>query len=191
MVRIECFIDMASSYSYLTVGRIVDRVSYRPFLLGPIFQAQGFKDSPFNVFPAKGQYMWRDIERRCDKYGLPYKKPTSFPRNSLRAARIATALDEEAVPAFVKAVLEANFAHDRDIADESVLADILGRDAATVIELSKTPEIKLRLRETTERAQSLGIFGAPSFVVSANNHTELFWGDDRLEDALALAAKSA
>src|SRR3546814_10052877 len=60
-------------------------VIWKPFLLGPIFQAQGYESSPFFAFPVKGQYMWRDLERLCAKYHLDWKQPSSFPRTSIRS----------------------------------------------------------------------------------------------------------
>ncbi|MCR9143637.1 MAG: 2-hydroxychromene-2-carboxylate isomerase [bacterium] len=217
--QFEFWFEFASTYSYLSAARIRElsaergvRVVYRPFLLGPIFQAQGWNDSPFNLYPAKGRYMWRDLERRCELYGLPFQKPTEFPRNGLRAARLATALladpaTADCTPAFVAAVYSANFAEDRNIAEESVLIELLTEnlakvpaampasphnpapDAATIVSRSKSAEIKNALRRTTEQAQELEIFGAPSFCIRRShdaqvaNECELFWGDDRLEDA--------
>jgi 2-hydroxychromene-2-carboxylate isomerase len=88
------------------------------------------------------------------------------------------------VPAFVRAVYRANFADDRDITSPDVVASILtslGRDATATIAAAQAPEVKMRLREQTEEAGRLGIFGAPTVVVDG----ELFWGNDRLEDAVA------
>lgn len=90
---LQFWFDFASTYSYLSVARIEDEatlagvlVRWEPFLLGPICAEQGWDDSPFNVFPAKGRYMWRDLERLCDKYGIAFAKPSRFPRNGLLAA---------------------------------------------------------------------------------------------------------
>jgi 2-hydroxychromene-2-carboxylate isomerase len=164
------------------------RVVWRPFLLGPVFAAQGWKDSPFNIYPAKGRYMWRDLERVCAKHGLPFRRPSSFPRGSLLAARIAClATDEPWCSGFVRAVYHANFADDRDIADAAVVTDLLravARDAEMLVARATEPEAKDRLRRQTERAAALGIFGAPTAVVG----DELFWGNDRLDDAIAWAA---
>jgi 2-hydroxychromene-2-carboxylate isomerase len=78
---------------------------WRSFLLGPIFADQGWNDSPFNIYPAKGRYMWRDMERLCEKYGLPFRRPTQFPRSGLLAARVACiGADESWCPQFVRAV---------------------------------------------------------------------------------------
>ena len=64
-------------------------VRYRPFLLGPIFKAQGWDTSPFNVYEAKGRHMWRDLERLCADLALPFRRPEPFPQNSLLPARVA------------------------------------------------------------------------------------------------------
>jgi len=158
--------------------------------LGPIFAEQGWDDSPFNVYPTKGRYMWRDVERLCAKYGIPFTKPSRFPRDGLLAARVAClakGTSEHWLPEFVRAVFRANFAEDREIGDtveiRSIL-DSLGQPGAQLVEQAQVPESKLRLREQTRRAKEFGIVGAPSFVVGE----ELFWGNDRLEDALAWAS---
>jgi 2-hydroxychromene-2-carboxylate isomerase len=189
--------EFASTYSYLSAMRIEGlagargvAVDWQPFLLGPIFRAQGWETSPFNLFPAKGRYMWRDLERQCAKYGIPFRRPRDFPRNGLLPARVAClGLGEPWLPAFARGVYAANFAEDRDIADPAVVAGALAAAGgpAELVERADRPEAKALLREATERARSLGLFGAPSFLAGG----ELFWGDDRLEDALACARGSA
>ncbi|MGA9896377.1 MAG: DsbA family protein, partial [Xanthobacteraceae bacterium] len=93
---VDFWFDFASTYSYpaaLRIRALADEaqvaVNFRPFLLGPIFKAQGFETSPFNLFPAKGGYMWRDLERICADLALPFLRPDPFPQNSLLAARVA------------------------------------------------------------------------------------------------------
>jgi predicted DsbA family dithiol-disulfide isomerase len=103
-----------------------------------------------------------------------------------RIACLAKATSELWLPEFTRVVFQANFAEDREIGDPAEIRSILnslGQSGAQLIEQAQAPENKLRLREQTRRAKELGIFGAPSFVVGA----ELFWGNDRLEDALAWA----
>lgn len=189
---LEVWFEFASSYSYPAVAR-VERLTraagvsivWRPFLLGPIFAAQGWADSPFNLYPAKGRYMWRDLERICDREGLPLRRPSRFPRNGLLAARVAT-LGEPWIADFVRGVYHANFAEDREISDPAVVGDILASldaDAGAVLARARSDDNKQRLRAATEEASSRGIFGAPSFTVG----DELFWGNDRLEDAIAWA----
>jgi 2-hydroxychromene-2-carboxylate isomerase len=188
---LQFWFEFGSTYSYLSVSRIESvaaaadvPIEWRPFLLGPIFREQGWNDSPFNIYPAKGRYMWRDMERLCRKYRLPLRRPSRFPRNGLLAARVACAVRDEAwCGGFVRAVFHANFAEDREISDEAVIAailDQLGQPSAETIARAQSTEVKERLRRETEEAGRLGIFGAPSFVIDG----ELFWGNDRLEEAI-------
>ncbi|MEM8609453.1 MAG: 2-hydroxychromene-2-carboxylate isomerase [Myxococcota bacterium] len=189
---LEFWYEFASTYSYLSVMR-VDKVAraagakivWRPFLLGPIFGDQGWNDSPFNIYTNKGTYMWRDLERLCEDYALPFKRPSVFPRNGLRAARCALVAEEHGFsPDFSRAVFTANFAEDRDIGDPGVLKEILtdlGRPAEAILEAAASDTIKQRLRRQTEEARARGLFGAPSFTVGS----ELFWGNDRLGTAIA------
>lgn len=192
MPRLTFFYDFASTYSYLSAMRISEvagragvGVTWRPFLLGPIFKAQGWSTSPFNVYPAKGRYMVRDIERIAHARGIAFRMPATFPANGLLAARIAS-LDLEPgwTESFTRAVLDAEFGRGEDIADERVLAVIcasLSRDFERVRDLARAEAVKQSLRQATEDAVRLGIFGAPTFVAADG---ELFWGDDRLEQAV-------
>lgn len=194
MARMEFWFEFASTYSYLAASRIQDAaaaagvaVVWRPFLLGPVFQQQGWNDSPFNIYPAKGRYMWRDMERQCHHYGLPFRRPAIFPQNGLTAARLAlVGLDEGWGADFIRAVYRGNFVENRDISDVAVLTDFLhsvGAAPKTALTRAQSDEIKTRLKEQTARALALGIFGAPTFMVG----DEMFWGNDRLEHALAWA----
>jgi 2-hydroxychromene-2-carboxylate isomerase len=189
---LEFWFELASTYSYPAALRIEAAardagvaIAWRPFLLGPIFAAQGWRDSPFNLYPAKGRYMWRDLERVCASHALPLRRPSQFPRNGLLAARVALVGAEHPWgPPFVRTVYHANFAQDLDIADAGVLAPILvrlGQDPDAVLDRANDPATKSTLRRQTERAMALGLFGAPTFV----SGDELFWGNDRLDDALA------
>jgi 2-hydroxychromene-2-carboxylate isomerase len=196
--QLQFWFEFASTYSHVAAQRIEAlaelcgvEVSWRPFLLGPIFKAAGWNDSPFNIYAAKGAYMWRDMERESGRLGVAFRRPTVFPRNGLAAARIATAGAATAwLPAFVRAVYTANFADDRDISDPAVLAQLLAqagcRDPQGVISASTSAETKEALRASTEEAMALGIFGAPSFTTAG----ELFWGNDRLEQALTAAKEN-
>ncbi|MBL8668448.1 MAG: 2-hydroxychromene-2-carboxylate isomerase [Rhodospirillales bacterium] len=187
----QFWFEFASTYSYPAAMRIEAAAArhgvaldWRPFWLGPIFAEQGWNDSPFNLQPAKGRYMWRDLERRCAGYGLPLLRPSRFPRNGRLAARIVIgAAGEPWLPAFVRAVYHANFAEDRNITDRGVIVDLLeglGLPSAALLASGESERAKEALAAQTAQAQRLGVFGAPSFIVG----DELFWGDDRLEDAL-------
>src|SRR5271169_146665 len=107
-VREHLFLPVAMRIEALAVARGVT-VGWRPFLLGPIFADFGWRDSPFNIYPVKGGYMWRDMRRICDSLDLPLKPPQPFPQSSLLAARVAIALEGEARAAFSKAVYRAEF----------------------------------------------------------------------------------
>jgi 2-hydroxychromene-2-carboxylate isomerase len=180
---LDFWFDFASTYSYPAAVRIgalaarADvRVRFRPFLLGPIFKAQGWTTSPFNLYPEKGRYMWRDLERLCADLDVPFRRPDPFPQNSLLAARVAlVALDQDWGEAFCVALFRAQFGDGRRIEDVGVLDEVLAT-------LQIDP--KARLRAQTEEAQRLGLFGAPSFTTEDG---ELFWGNDRLEAALRWA----
>jgi len=191
-MAVEFWFEFASTYSYPAALRIEALaqsegvpIDWKPFLLGPIFRAQGWSDSPFNLFPAKGRYMWRDLERICAELSIPFRCPSQFPRNGLLAARIACWFATEPwVPEFVRSVFRANFAEDLDISSASVLEsrlDSLGQPGAALIQQAQSPESKEKLRAQTEGAVALGIFGAPTLVVGP----ELFWGNDRLEAAIS------
>jgi 2-hydroxychromene-2-carboxylate isomerase len=187
--------DFASNYSYLSAMRIEALAArrgiplvWRPFLLGPIFQDKGWPTSPFVLDKVRGDYAWQDTARQARKFGLPWRRPTVFPRDSLLAARVALLLaGTPAIGPFVRACMERNFVLDMDIAAPGDLAPLLARlglDAAATIDAALAPAHKLRLRDQVDAARAAGIFGAPSFLVDG----ELFWGNDRLEDALSAAS---
>jgi len=191
-MAVEFWFEFASTYSYPAALRIEALarsegvpIVWRPFMLGPIFRTLGWSDSPFNLQPVKGRYMWRDLERICAALAIPFRRPSQFPRNGLLAARIACWFATEPwVPEFIRSVYRANFAEDLDISSASLLEqrlDSLGQPGAALIRQAQTPESKEKLRAQTERAAALGIFGAPTLVVGP----ELFWGNDRLETAMS------
>ncbi|MBL8590958.1 MAG: 2-hydroxychromene-2-carboxylate isomerase [Methylobacteriaceae bacterium] len=189
--RIEFWYEFGSTYSYPAAMRIGGlaaardvAVVWRPFLLGPIFRAQGWADTPFNALPAKGRNMWRDVERICARDGLAFRKPDPFPQHTILAARMALALEDAARPDFTRAVYVAEFGEGRQIADRAVIADILtrlGHDAGARLAQAETPANKEALKAQTQRAIDIGVYGAPSLVCADG---ELFWGNDRLEQAL-------
>ena len=198
MPRLSFWFEFASTYSYLSAMRIEAAAAHRgvaidwhPFLLGPIFRAQGWTTSPFVLHPAKGRHMVRDIERIAAMRGLAFRLPDPFPQNGLAAARLATvAVRDGWIAPFARAVYAAEFADGRDISDPTVLAGLLADlnlDPAAALAAADTPEIRGRLRDETATAVELGIFGSPSFVTRDG---ELFWGDDRLDMALDHAASS-
>ena len=191
MAKLEFWFEFASTYSYPAAHAVEAaakargvEVAWRSFLLGPIFAAQGWNDSPFNIYPAKGVYMWRDLARICAAQGLPLKKSSQFPRGSMLAARIACRFqDAPWVGEFVRRVYSANFADDLDIASPFVIGKILsdiGQVPAPVLQAAQEQASKDAFRAQAERAVAIGLIGAPSYVVDG----EVFWGGDRLEQAL-------
>lgn len=190
---IEFWYEFGSTYSYPAAMRIERlageagvRLRWRPLLLGPIFKALGWNDSPFNLQVAKGRHMWRDLTRVCEADNIPLTlPPVVFPQNSVKAARLALIGEKDGwTPDFTRAVFQANFAEQKDISDESTLAAILrgiGVNAEAALQASNAQANKNALRCQVEEAVGRGIFGAPSFTIGA----ELFWGNDRLEHAIA------
>ena len=153
---LDFWFEFASTYSYPAAMRIAPlareagvTVRFRPFLLGPVFQAQGWSTSPFNLYAAKGGNMWRDLERLCADLNLSFRRPEPFPQNSLLAARVAlvglgTASAERSSgeeqssgerswdgqfwgEQFCRAVFLAEFCDGLQIDDVAVLSDILAR----------------------------------------------------------------
>ena len=190
--------DFASTYSYLSAMRIGDMArdrgvafSWQPFLLGPIFHAQGWDTSPFRIYPAKGVYMWRDMQRLTAARGLPFldTPPDQWPAHSVLAARVAQlALHHPEGPEFCRQVYLAEFRDGAEIAAPATLATCLTRAGLSpaLVDAATEPQKQAALRQAVETAQAKGIFGAPSFTVG----DELFWGDDRLNAALNWAATS-
>jgi 2-hydroxychromene-2-carboxylate isomerase len=131
--------------------------------------------------------MWRDLERICQQRGLPLRRPPAFPQNSVPAARLALAVPENRRPDFSRAVYLSEFGEGKAISSDGTLAEILvslGLPVQELLERSQSQPVRALLHEETAAAQKLGLFGAPTFVVEDG---EMFWGDDRLEQALAWA----
>lgn len=190
---IDFWFEFGSNYSYLSVMRIEEAaapfnipVRWRPFLLGPIFRSFGWETSPFVLQKAKGEYVWKDMVRQCRKAGLPWTRPSTFPRTTLLPLRVAIlAAEQDWMEAYCRRIMSLNFAEDRDIDAPEVVAGVLnqlGLPAQQIIDEARSDAIKLKLREQTGIAEAKGIFGAPMFFVG----DEMFWGNDRLDDALAL-----
>ena len=193
--EIEFWFEFGSNYSYLSVMRIETeaqrlgvRIVWKPFLLGPIFRALGMENSPFVLQKEKGAYVWQDMARQARKYGLPWTRPTTFPRPSVLPARIALLGAEQPwIGAFCRGVMLLNFVLDREINAPERMAPILsdlGLSASDILREAQAEPTKSRLREQTEEARRRGIFGAPTFFAG----TEMFWGNDRLDEALRLAS---
>ena len=191
---LEIWFEFSSTYSYLTVMRAEAllttaalRPVWRPFLLGPVLRRRGYASSPFVLDLAKGTHMWRDVERRAALFGLPFVRPPTFPMNGLLAARAMTAaLDEPWAGDFAQGVMRLGFGRGGDIADPGLIREALAEvadDPERWLDRAQSGVVKAALRERTEEAARLGMFGAPHFRAG----DEVFWGDDRLEEAVLWA----
>ena len=191
-VSLEFWFDFGSNYSYLSTMRIEEAAArhgvplrWRPFLLGPIFRTFGWETSPFVLQKAKGEYMWKDMVRECRKHGLPWVRPSRFPRAAVLPLRVALlGADQPWIGAWCRRMMSLNFAEDRDIDTPELVAEVLtqlGLPARETMAAAQSEANKLELRAQTGEAAARGIFGAPTFFAG----DEMFWGNDRLDDALA------
>ena len=194
--EIEFWFEFGSNYSYLSVMRIEDearrhgvQIAWKPFLLGPIFRSLGMENSPFVLQKEKGAYVWRDMARQCRKYGLDWVMPGVFPRLGVLPLRVALLGAKTVwIGEFCRQVMLLNFARDQDINEPQGIGRILeelGLPPLDILKETQAELTKTRLREQTEEARLRGIFGAPTFFVGE----EMFWGNDRLDDALLFAAE--
>lgn len=194
--RIEFWFEFGSNYSYLSVMRIEAladaagvAVAWKPFLLGPVFRALGWQASPFVAQPAKGAYAMVDTARQCARHGLPWRRPSQFPRRALLPMRVAMlASNEPWMGAFCRAIMKMNFAEDRDIDSVQAVGEALtglALPSEAILAATEAAPNKEALRRQTDAALARGIFGAPTFFVGR----EMFWGNDRLEEALEWARR--
>jgi 2-hydroxychromene-2-carboxylate isomerase len=195
---LEIWFEFGSNYSYLSVMRVEDLslkwdvpIVWKPFLLGPIFRKFGWESSPFVLQAQKGAYMWIDMARQAKKYGLDFRKPTDFPRLATLPMRVATlGATQPWMGRFCKAVMRQNWVDDVDINTPPMVHKALSGlvpDPETLIMHAQQANAKQLLRDQTEEAARRGIFGGPTFFVG----DEMFWGNDRLDDAFALASDLA
>lgn len=196
MATIEFYWDAVSPYTYLAATRIerfaaehgADLV-WKPVLLGKLFEACGNR-APLMV-PAKGQYMFADLQRWARHYGVPLQIPNPFPVSTLSAQRIASALDGEDRARWARATLEAYWTRNLDISQPAALEALaaeLGFDGQELLARAQTPEAKEQLKAYTDEAVQRGAFGAPTFFIG----DAMFWGNDRFElMASALGAADA
>jgi 2-hydroxychromene-2-carboxylate isomerase len=188
--HLDFFLFLGSTYTYLAVNRAEALAAregicllWRPFSVRSIMIEQN--NRPFVGKPAKLAYMWRDLERRAQRHGLPFASTPDYPIDADELAnRVATlAAIEGWCPAFSKAAYRVWFLENKDpgrIEHVCALLEDLGRNPGEVVARANSQAIRDRYAEETAVARSLGIFGSPTFVCGS----ELFWGDDRLEDAI-------
>jgi 2-hydroxychromene-2-carboxylate isomerase len=193
MRPLDFFYFFGSGYAYLSVLRIDAlasqagvKVRWRPFNVRPLMRENNvmLRDEAQKV-----RYLWRDIERRAAQHGLPFVKPPVWPTEpDLLASRVAMVAAEEGwVEPYTVESFRAWYLDGLPLGTEGSLASILpkvGQDTDRVLAIAARPEASARLEAETEAARKLGAFGSPTFAVG----DELFWGDDRLEEAVAWAA---
>lgn len=188
--QIDFWFTMGSTYSFLSVMRLAElerstgiTFRWRPFHLLVILQEM--KHVPFADKPTKLVYMWRDIERRAALYGIPARLPAPYPaKHSVAANLVATVGMGEGWGAdFARAAYRRWFQLGQETGSETNISESLreiGQDPARVLASANSEDAKMALAAETDAARELGIFGSPTFAVDR----ELFWGDDRLEDAI-------
>lgn len=189
--EIDFWFAVGSTYTYLTVSRLhqVEAVSglhfrWRPFNVRAIMREMS--NVPFATKPIKLAYMWRDVERRASLYGLPIRVPAPYPLEDFDLAnRVAVVgAGEGWCSDYVRATYRRWFIDGEPAGSEPNLSESLaeiGLDPARVIPLARSDATERRYNAATDEARRLNIFGAPTFIARG----EVFWGDDRLEDALA------
>jgi 2-hydroxychromene-2-carboxylate isomerase len=189
--HIDFWFTMGSTYSYLSVMRLGEveqasgiRFNWRPFHLLIILQEM--KHVPFADKPAKAAYMWRDIERRAAVYGIPASLPAPYPaKQSIEANLVATVGMRQGWGIdFVRAAYRRWFQLGQETGSEPNVSESLrdiGQEPQSVLALANAADTKNALMGETDVARDLGIFGSPTFAIGR----ELFWGDDRLQDAIS------
>lgn len=191
---LEVFFDYSSPFAYLgftQAERVAEEagavIRFRPFLLGGLFKAIGTANVPLLEMPeAKQRYQLLDMQRWAHHWGVRFRFPSRFPMNTVTALRMTLQLPDEALPRFARAVFEAYWADDRDIAAPAELASIAGACGLAgdaLVAGAADPTVKSRLREATDEAARRGICGAPSFIVRRDDDDEgmIFWGQDRID----------
>jgi 2-hydroxychromene-2-carboxylate isomerase len=193
MGKIDFWFSIGSTYSYLTVMRLADveRTSgidfrWRPFNVRHVMLEQN--NVPFKDKPVKAAYMWRDIERRAKNYGLSPKIPAPYPLSGLVLANLVATLGAEEgwIVEYVRATYRRWFESKEPAGEEPNISESLkeiGCDPGRVLSDAQSERISSALLAATDEAMELGVFGSPTFVVEG----EVFWGDDRLDDAVAWA----
>ncbi|TWC58516.1 2-hydroxychromene-2-carboxylate isomerase [Pseudomonas sp. SJZ080] len=185
---VEFYFDLGSPATYLAYTQLPkicaqtdSQLIYIPILLGGIFKATG-NASPATI-PAKGLYMFQDLDRYAKRYGVPLKFNPNFPINTLMLMRAVTGMQlrhPERFQAFIDCLFRAIWVEGRNLADLATVAAVLtqnGFDPTEVLALTADEDVKATLKNNTEKAVQRGVFGAPSMFVD----NQLYFGQDRLD----------
>lgn len=195
--KLDFYFFVGSTYSYLSVSRAGAlaaahgvELTWRPFSVRTLMREQN--NSPFAGKPTKLKYMWRDLERRASRFGVPFDGAPPYPIDPREQANhVATLASSEGwCEEFVREAYRTWFLDKLDPGDPQVLPGILERvgKPADCIERAERDEVVSAYAARTDRARTLGIFGSPTWV---HNDEEIFWGDDRLEDAIEWCRRAA
>ena len=185
---VEFYFDLGSPATYLAYTQLPkiceqtdSQLVYIPMLLGGVFKATG-NASPATI-PAKGLYMFQDLDRYAKRYGVPLKFNPHFPINTLMLMRAVTGMQlrhPERFQAFIDCLFKALWVEGRSLDDPATVASVLtqnGFDPYEVLALTADEDVKAALKDNTEKAVQRGVFGAPSMFVD----NQLFFGQDRLD----------
>jgi 2-hydroxychromene-2-carboxylate isomerase len=188
---LDFFFFIGSTYTYLSVMRIEAAAAaagvelrWRPFFLREILLEQD--NSPFIGKPAKMRYMWRDLERRATRHGVEFAGVPPYPVDpgGLANRLACLACREDWGPGFVRETYRSWFLEHTVPGEETETRRALarlGKAPEPTIARANSQENRDRLAAETQVARELGLFGSPTFAVGP----EIFWGDDRLEEAIA------
>jgi 2-hydroxychromene-2-carboxylate isomerase len=189
--RIDFFYDFSCPYAYLAhtqIEALCERAGaelvWCPMLLGGVFQAIGAPAVPAAAMSApKARLNALDMHRWADHFGVPLNMPPTHPNRSVLALRATLASGD--LPRASKALFRAYWVLGRDVSQPEVVKEALdeaGFDGAALVARADAPEVKAELRARTDEAVAAGVFGAPSFRVTAPGvNGDLYWGQDRLE----------
>lgn len=191
MQTIDFWYSIGSTYTYLTVMRLSAyaadcgvEFNWRPFDVRTIMMEQN--NIPFRDKPKKAAYMWRDIERRAGMYGLKADLPAPYPLEDLVFANQVAVLgkregwcEQYTVETYRRWFESGDLAGSDPNVSETLKS--IGQDPDAIKQRAGSPDIADALVKDTITARDLGVFGSPTFAVGG----ELFWGDDRLDDAVA------
>lgn len=190
MKPIDFWHSIGSTYSYLTVMRLTEIANthqvafdWHPFDVRAIMIEQN--NIPFRDKPVKSAYMWRDIERRSRAYGLAPSIPAPYPLKELSLANRVALLGQREGWGHVYTIETYRlwFDEGQPAGSEPNLSESIrraGQNPERVIAAARTEDVVKALLDETTCARDLGVFGSPTFVVDG----EVFWGDDRLNDAI-------
>lgn len=190
--ELDFFYFFGSAYAYLSVMRISAlaqrsgvKVNWRPFSVRALMIEQ---KNMIREQKQKMAYTWRDVRRRAARHDIPFPQPPIWPTDPDQLAnRVGTvAMVEGWCEPYTLASFRAWVAGGEPLGEPAALRSLLtalGRDADAVIERANSEEIRSRYDAETDAARRLGAFGSPTFAVGG----EIFWGDDRLEEAIEWA----